>query len=223
MLLRYPRRIARHRPLPGEPNRFYPYRTACRYRHNRSAGSASVSGLCLRTRQGARNLLPLEPASSGNGDLYVCTGLRWFLSLCRRSCRSRHPQIWNGFPAFKAQIPYLPWLHVVLQPFVKSAELFHCPADQGIVIEDFTGLELDCLPTCYGKYGTSYLYRTEIAVRQMGEASFRRQQRSMSIWMVQGYGTAAGRVTALLGLQIGIRPIQTCSSDASIRFMPMAM
>lgn len=82
------------------------------------------------------------------------------------------PQIWNAFPAFKAQIPSLPWLHEALQPYVRSRELFHCPSDGGIVIEDFTGLELDCLPTCYGKYGTSYLYRTEIAVRGIGEAGF---------------------------------------------------
>jgi len=82
------------------------------------------------------------------------------------------PQIWNAFPDFQAQIPSLPWLHLVLQPYVKSLELFHCPSDQGIVIEDFTALELDCLPTCYSKHGTSYLYRTEIAVRHMGDASF---------------------------------------------------
>ena len=81
------------------------------------------------------------------------------------------PQIWNSFPDFKAQIPVLPWLHEILQPYVKSRELFHCPGDRGIVIEDFTGLELDCLPTCYDKHGTSYLYRTEIAARHMGEAS----------------------------------------------------
>lgn len=82
------------------------------------------------------------------------------------------PQIWDGIPEFKAQIPVLPWLHEVLQPYVKSKELFHCPSDRGIVIEDFTGLELDALPTCYGKYGTSYLYRTEIAARHAGDASF---------------------------------------------------
>jgi general secretion pathway protein G len=82
------------------------------------------------------------------------------------------PQIWNAFPAFQAQIPYLPWLHEALLPYVKSRELFHCPSDTGIVIEDFTGLELDALPTCFGKYGTSYLYRTEIAMRHVTEDSF---------------------------------------------------
>ena len=82
------------------------------------------------------------------------------------------PQIWDGLPDFKAQIPNLPWLHEVLQPYVKSPQLFHCPSDTGIVIEDFTGEELDCLPTCYAKHGTSYLYRTEIAARHMSESGF---------------------------------------------------
>ncbi|HEV2473713.1 MAG TPA: prepilin-type N-terminal cleavage/methylation domain-containing protein [Chthonomonadales bacterium] len=82
------------------------------------------------------------------------------------------PQIWNAYPAFQAQIPYLPWLHVVLLPYVKSPELFHCPSDQGCLIEDFTHQLLNGVPTLYGKWGTSYLYRTEIAVDHAGDASF---------------------------------------------------
>ncbi len=82
------------------------------------------------------------------------------------------PQIWNSFPQFQALIPTLPWVHELLYPYVKSKELFHCPSDTGIVIEDFTGQELDCLPTCYAKYRTSYLYRTEFAAKNAGEASF---------------------------------------------------
>ena len=82
------------------------------------------------------------------------------------------PQIWNGMPEFQAQIPFLPWLHEVLQPYVKSKEIFYCPSDNGIVIEDFTGQVLNCVPTCYGKHGTSYLYRTEIAARNAGDATF---------------------------------------------------
>ena len=30
------------------------------------------------------------------------------------------PQIWNALPDFKAQIPDLPWVHTLLQPYVKS-------------------------------------------------------------------------------------------------------
>ena len=82
------------------------------------------------------------------------------------------PQIWNGEPAFQAEIPKLPWLHEVLQPYVKSRELFHCPSDTGVTIEDFTALLLDAAPSLYGKYGTSYLYRTELAVRHSSDSSF---------------------------------------------------
>ncbi len=82
------------------------------------------------------------------------------------------PQIWDGIPDFKAQIPGLPWLHEVLQPYVKSKELFHCPSDTGALIEDFTGLYLGAERSIYGKFGTSYLYRTEIAARHAGDASF---------------------------------------------------
>lgn len=96
------------------------------------------------------------------------------------------PQIWNSRPDFKAQIPSLPWLHEVLQPYIKSRDMFHCPADSGIVIEDFTGLELGCLPTCFGKYGTSYLYRTEIAARHLSEAGF--QTPALANVLMEGSG-----------------------------------
>lgn len=87
------------------------------------------------------------------------------------------PQIWDAFPAFKAHISQLPWLHEVLQPYVKSKELFHCPADTGIGIEDFTAQLLNAKPTSFGKYGTSYLYRTEIAVRGLHDSSFEEPSR----------------------------------------------
>lgn len=82
------------------------------------------------------------------------------------------PQIWNRLPDFQVQIPTMPWLHVVLQPYVKAPELFHCPSDTGMLIEDFTGQFLGAERSMYTKYGTSYLYRTEIAARHAGEATF---------------------------------------------------
>lgn len=82
------------------------------------------------------------------------------------------PQIWNAYPEFQAEIPSLPWLHEVLQPYVKSRELFHCLSDTGIFIEDFTAEYLGASPTSFGKYGTSYLYRTEIAAKRLNEAAF---------------------------------------------------
>jgi len=83
------------------------------------------------------------------------------------------PQIWDPFPAFQAQIPFMPMMHEVLQPYMKSKALFQCPADTGYDVEDFTGVPLDAYPSSYEKFGTSYNYRTEIAFRRAGEHVFR--------------------------------------------------
>jgi prepilin-type N-terminal cleavage/methylation domain-containing protein/prepilin-type processing-associated H-X9-DG protein len=83
------------------------------------------------------------------------------------------PQIWSQYPEFQAQIPYMPFIHEALQPYIKSKELFHCPADSGYDVEDSNGMPLDARPTSYQKFGTSYNYRTEIAFRRAGEGSIR--------------------------------------------------
>ncbi|HZO91976.1 MAG TPA: type II secretion system protein [Chthonomonadaceae bacterium] len=82
------------------------------------------------------------------------------------------PEIWAGFREFQALIPHMSMIHEALQPYIKSKELFRCPADTGFDIEDFTGIPLDARPTSYTKFGTSYYYRTEIAERRAGEATF---------------------------------------------------
>ena len=89
------------------------------------------------------------------------------------------PQIWFSMPDFMAEIPNIGLLNVVLQPYVKSKELFHCPSDFGFDQEDFTGLDIDptgnppnANPSSYQKFGTSYYYRTEIAARHAGDATF---------------------------------------------------
>jgi prepilin-type N-terminal cleavage/methylation domain-containing protein/prepilin-type processing-associated H-X9-DG protein len=82
------------------------------------------------------------------------------------------PEIWSGFPDFQAQIPNMPFIHECLQNYIKSQDLFRCPADYGYKIEDFTGVPLDASPTSYRKFGTSYNYRTEISFRHAGEATF---------------------------------------------------
>jgi len=89
------------------------------------------------------------------------------------------PQIWNAFPAFRDQIPTIPYLHETLQTYIKSKELFHCPSDFGFDIEDFTGLPIDpsgsppnANPSSYAKFGTSYYYRTEITFKHAGDMTF---------------------------------------------------
>ena len=54
------------------------------------------------------------------------------------------PQIWASHPAFQAQIATMPLISEALQPYVKSKEIFHCPADTGFDYEDFVpGLMID--------------------------------------------------------------------------------
>ena len=83
------------------------------------------------------------------------------------------PVIWAAHPEFQAEIPFMPFMHEVLQPYVHSKDLFRCPSDSGYTVEDFTGVPLDATPTSFEKFGTSYNYRTEIAFRRAGEPSFR--------------------------------------------------
>jgi general secretion pathway protein G len=82
------------------------------------------------------------------------------------------PQIWQADPVFQVQLPYIGLIQTVLQPYIKSPEIFHCPSDTGFDTEDFTGLPLDASPSSFAKFGTSYYYRTEIAEKHAGEMTF---------------------------------------------------
>jgi len=75
------------------------------------------------------------------------------------------PEIWSGYPQWQSWIPFLPLLHEVLQPYQKSREIWRCPSDTGLEVQDFTGMPFPARPSLYERYGTSYLFRTEIAFR----------------------------------------------------------
>lgn len=82
------------------------------------------------------------------------------------------PEIWWEYPQWQALIPSMPMLHEVLQPYQKSREIWRCPADTGMEVQDFTGVPFPARPSLYERYGTSYLFRTEIAFRQMRVGGF---------------------------------------------------
>ncbi len=76
------------------------------------------------------------------------------------------PEIWAEFPEFQARIPFMPLLHDVLLPYLKSKEVFKCPADNGTeVMDDRPDIEFKTSPSVYSTYGTSYFFRTEIAFK----------------------------------------------------------
>ena len=77
------------------------------------------------------------------------------------------PQIWNAYPQFQALIPTMPYVNAVLQPYVKSAELFHCAQDSGFTTLQDSGLPLNATPTAYQAFGSSYHWQTYLAFSQV--------------------------------------------------------
>ena len=78
------------------------------------------------------------------------------------------PNIWAMSP-YAAVAPVLPPLQNILVPYIHSPEIWHCPSDSGYSELDVSayngaGIPLDMTPTAFSKRGTSYLYRTEIAL-----------------------------------------------------------
>lgn len=75
--------------------------------------------------------------------------------------------IWDGFPEWQALIPTMPFFHVILHPYVRSTEVWHCPSDSGYDEMEDSGLPLNGRPTGFEAFGSSYHYRTELAFTQV--------------------------------------------------------
>lgn len=79
-----------------------------------------------------------------------------------------NPNIWLNSPYYN-QVFYMLPLRDILQPYMQNNELWHCPSDSGYTELDVSaydgfGIPLDARPTAFQAFGTSYLYRTEIAL-----------------------------------------------------------
>lgn len=79
-----------------------------------------------------------------------------------------NPTIWRNSEygdAFYTDATKTPYLHEVLRPYVKSREVFHCPADVGwtksqLTLNADTSLR-NVKPSSFAKYGTSYYVYTK--------------------------------------------------------------
>lgn len=81
-----------------------------------------------------------------------------------------YPLVWSDYPDFSKDIANFPLVNVALQPYLKSTQVFACPADTGFTESDFNDeMPLDATPTSFEKFGTSYYYRTELAALDKGE------------------------------------------------------
>lgn len=80
------------------------------------------------------------------------------------------PNVWAKQPAYQAQVFAMPQINDLLDSYIKSKEIWRCPADTGYTELDIssynggTTVPLDAGNSSYQKFGTSYLYRTEIAL-----------------------------------------------------------
>lgn len=74
------------------------------------------------------------------------------------------PAAWKTEPAFKALIPTLPFVRDLLQPYLKSKQVFVCPADTGYDFDDINLQPLAGRPTGAQAFGSSYFYNTGLAV-----------------------------------------------------------
>lgn len=81
------------------------------------------------------------------------------------------PFQWGHIPEFEAAIPQIGLLHVVMRPYLQSAQVWACPSDDGFASPDFISVPLDAFPSSFQKYGTSYYFRTEIAAKHAAIAN----------------------------------------------------
>ena len=93
--------------------------------------------------------------------------------------------IWAHDPISYKQLISMPLLNVpsptlhkakpqtqggVLDPYIKSTEVWHCPSDSGydtLDMNSYNGFPtpLNARPTSFEAYGSSYLYRTELSLK----------------------------------------------------------
>ena len=87
---------------------------------------------------------------------------------------------WASDPASRngkcPNTPHLkrPLLAIVLQPYLKSKDIWHCPLDDGVSKSD-KGEPIGCflpgIPSLFGRFGMSYLYQDMLATDHISASS----------------------------------------------------
>lgn len=104
------------------------------------------------------------------------------------------PQIWNQAPAYQALIASMPLMHDVLQPYVKNRDVFHCPSDQGTrVLDNHFPDAFVSSPSLFRVYGSSYLFRTEIAFNNHSQTSIQAPASINLFFTAAGHWHGSGR------------------------------
>lgn len=84
----------------------------------------------------------------------------------------KHTDAWGVNSKNDPILRDMPLLHDILLPYAKNREIWKCPSDTGLdVMRDQHGADgelarLDARPSVFGKFGSSYVWRTEFAFRR---------------------------------------------------------
>jgi prepilin-type N-terminal cleavage/methylation domain-containing protein len=104
------------------------------------------------------------------------------------------PGIWSFNPVWQARVTTLPLLSDLLQPYVKSKDVFRCPTDSGTeVLENNFPTPFASSPSLFQAYGSSYFLRTEIVLRALHGTSFQKPSGINVLFDAAGDWHGAGR------------------------------
>ena len=75
------------------------------------------------------------------------------------------PEIWKDEQAAQGvNFGAVRLLPDVMDPYVKTRQIWHCPSDTGFDVQELSHTPLDARPTCFAAFGMSYMYRTELTL-----------------------------------------------------------
>ena len=80
------------------------------------------------------------------------------------------PAIWSAYPAWQAQVAGMPVVRVVLDPYVRSQQVWVCPSDTGLEYDPITNNWVNSANVA-AQYAMSYSFRTELALRSLTTSS----------------------------------------------------
>lgn len=78
--------------------------------------------------------------------------------------------LWQGVPLGNGvAFDKLPLITEALSSYVGAKDVWRCPSDSGFDELEMSGMAMDARPTCFEKFGMSYLYRTELTLLNLNQ------------------------------------------------------
>ena len=72
---------------------------------------------------------------------------------------------------FNADVPKLPTIQQVLQPYARSSAVYLCPSDTGFAVPDYMPAQMDAFPSSFEKFGTSYMGNSVLGADRINDST----------------------------------------------------